>query len=513
MRNGVAIKTSNYDRDNVDYDPYPTSFVSPYTYIWDNPAGVLSPGSDWFLVSTVEGGRLVSSGFTATRNIDQPILVQDVNNIQTVSFTLRLEEELSPEINAFQVWLGNFGTFEMFQDIVEETLLSQNQVSGWTKEGDGIWSANLNELSIGVDYQFEIQIRCDKKPEYYGRTIYNYPQVVCFIMEEYSLSTSTGTSTTITHPEGETALFRLNEPVTWKRNLNLNSRYHFIDTVSIPVDNTGLTIDGIEFYYGRNYDHAGQYLGHSLDNSAYGDNIVSAETQCPAGIIWPISYIEEGEVELCCFELFSEADLALLGITSGIYEYVFHDHLGNTIETSINSIDVENKVPIQIPNIISPVHNDEGVKLDLLVSWEPVWDPNVNTVVVDLKTIREDWNAEIWLASDQNMVLIPDIPPCSTIRCEVYFVHGESGTTAEGIEELIGYYNAQTIYFTVGSYESDFTGCDGVDFKDFSIIASAWLAEAGDANWNQACDISDPNDNVIDIKDLDVLCGNWLAGK
>ncbi len=46
-----------------------------------------------------------------------------------------------------------------------------------------------------------------------------------------------------------------------------------------------------------------------------------------------------------------------------------------------------------------------------------------------------------------------------------------------------------------------------------SVLALAWLSEVGDANWNSACDISDPNDNVIDESDLVVLTDNWLAGK
>ena len=58
----------------------------------------------------------------------------------------------------------------------------------------------------------------------------------------------------------------------------------------------------------------------------------------------------------------------------------------------------------------------------------------------------------------------------------------------------------------------DFICTDGVDFADFSILASAWLSTSGEINWNPACDISDPNDNVIDELDLAVFCENWLAG-
>jgi len=53
---------------------------------------------------------------------------------------------------------------------------------------------------------------------------------------------------------------------------------------------------------------------------------------------------------------------------------------------------------------------------------------------------------------------------------------------------------------------------DGIaNFSDFSILASAWLTDPNDANWNAACDISDPNDDLIDERDLAVFIENWLV--
>ncbi len=57
-------------------------------------------------------------------------------------------------------------------------------------------------------------------------------------------------------------------------------------------------------------------------------------------------------------------------------------------------------------------------------------------------------------------------------------------------------------------------GPDGdVDFEDFCVLAETWLSEPGQPHWNSACDISDPNDNVIDERDLAVFTDCWLAGK
>jgi len=49
-----------------------------------------------------------------------------------------------------------------------------------------------------------------------------------------------------------------------------------------------------------------------------------------------------------------------------------------------------------------------------------------------------------------------------------------------------------------------------VHFKDFAIFASAWQSSPGDGNWNPACDISEPSDNVIDILDLAIFTDQWL---
>jgi len=52
---------------------------------------------------------------------------------------------------------------------------------------------------------------------------------------------------------------------------------------------------------------------------------------------------------------------------------------------------------------------------------------------------------------------------------------------------------------------------DGVvDLRDFAVFASAWRSRPSRANWNQHCDISDPNDNVIDEYDLSVFAEDWL---
>lgn len=58
----------------------------------------------------------------------------------------------------------------------------------------------------------------------------------------------------------------------------------------------------------------------------------------------------------------------------------------------------------------------------------------------------------------------------------------------------------------------DFVPSRGVDFCDFAVLARAWGSSPGDDNWNQICDISDPNDDIINESDLDVFIEYWLSG-
>ncbi len=62
------------------------------------------------------------------------------------------------------------------------------------------------------------------------------------------------------------------------------------------------------------------------------------------------------------------------------------------------------------------------------------------------------------------------------------------------------------------AYIGDFDGDGQENFADYAVFASAWMSEVGDLNWDPNCDISEPNDNVIDERDLAVFCENWLAG-
>ncbi|MBN1376445.1 MAG: hypothetical protein JXA01_09850 [Dehalococcoidia bacterium] len=63
-------------------------------------------------------------------------------------------------------------------------------------------------------------------------------------------------------------------------------------------------------------------------------------------------------------------------------------------------------------------------------------------------------------------------------------------------------------YRLLGDFDTD---CD-VDFTDYAILADTWLAEEGELNYNQICDIALPADKTITFEELKILCDNWLVG-
>jgi predicted outer membrane repeat protein len=61
------------------------------------------------------------------------------------------------------------------------------------------------------------------------------------------------------------------------------------------------------------------------------------------------------------------------------------------------------------------------------------------------------------------------------------------------------------------AYGGDFDSSCLVNWADYAVLASAWLASPLSENWDPACDIGIPADEHIDCSDLDILAGNWLG--
>jgi uncharacterized membrane protein len=57
---------------------------------------------------------------------------------------------------------------------------------------------------------------------------------------------------------------------------------------------------------------------------------------------------------------------------------------------------------------------------------------------------------------------------------------------------------------------ADFEPDTDVDLEDFAVLAAAWKTTPAHPNWNPACDIYDPKDDLIDERDLDVFARSYL---
>ncbi|MGD0785888.1 MAG: hypothetical protein ABR969_08745 [Sedimentisphaerales bacterium] len=494
-------------RPFTDFGSCPTLFTPPSTYIWDYPDRSLtgpgqSTGFQW--IELTEGGFIASPGFTGIRNVNNPLLLDDVTT-QIIDFTLKFVHSFEPGINNVSVKLG---TFPQSQYIVEESILLQNNVSGWSNNGDGWWSINPNNIVLDTNYIFQAHIGCVKRSQYSGIAVYHKPQAYVQTGEWNNLPGVNGPNTVTIHPEGETAYYQLNESVEWNRSTSLNRQDMSLGMISLPLYDSNPEVNAIELYYGKEYNAAGEYVGHSFSVNVVGRNVIAAEVTTPTGRTWPLE-IDEDWIGWDNAEFLTPADLTALGIVEGTYNFAFHGLLGSTITTSVN---MTFDTPTQSPNITYPHHWDKDVNIPLTVSWEPVQDTSINTIMIELENENGDWDFYAELPPGQSSCPVSDVPPYDGIYCDVVFANRQTGQTPEGIEWSAYGYSLQSILFTSGTFRGDFDGDEDVDYYDLAAMSDAWLSQPGDFNWNPDCDISEPKDNIINFSDFAVFAQSWLAG-
>jgi len=433
----------------VDFWPPPMGFVAPSTYVWDYPGMVLVPGGMPLHVGADEAGLVATPGFTATRAVDTPLLVAPVTT-QTVDLTVTFEDPLAPHLNHVGV---DIGSFWWDQPRVQETVVFQNNVPGWTVTGDGWWTIDPSAIVLGTPYHFQAQIQCTKQPGFEGATIYHKPQAFVTTADWQNLPQHTGTETLLVHPEGETALVRVNEAATWHPALGTGGQDAFLESVSLNVDDVGLTVSDIEMYYGKEHDGQGNYLGHYVGAEAYGRNIVAAEMTTPTGRTWPMTAEEDRpgpDVEFWAEgEYLSPADLAALGIVSGTYTFTFHGPLGELLTTSV---DLTLGTPTQIPNLLDPTDGEHDVPRDKVISWDAVGDPTVDGIFLDLDEDEGPW--EFWteepLPPGAESFLVEGMPADAGIECFLGFGMVQEGTTPEGVDwQTVGYTGQEIDFRTV----------------------------------------------------------------
>jgi hypothetical protein len=129
-------------------------------------------------------------------------------------------------------------------------------------------------------------------------------------------------------------------------------------------------------------------------------------------------------------------------------------------------------------------------------SWSQLW---INSSVVqDSSWQGQEFDISAYAANQPTVYIRWGMGPTNSNKTF-------SGWNIDDVS-VIGQYQAQAI---AGDFELD---CD-VDFFDLGILADAWLSELDDGNWCLPCDISEPNDNIINFMDFQVFTSNWLEGK
>lgn len=116
---------------------------------------------------------------------------------------------------------------------------------------------------------------------------------------------------------------------------------------------------------------------------------------------------------------------------------------------------------------------------------------------------------------------IPDFSAPSAVKSEgvpIELGHGSWSRpfvcdwTGDGyLDVLVGASDGK-VHLYQGRWQlHDLDGDLDFDWADFAVLALAWQTQPGDANWNPACDIWEPGDEIIDEYDLGVLAENWLT--
>jgi hypothetical protein len=114
---------------------------------------------------------------------------------------------------------------------------------------------------------------------------------------------------------------------------------------------------------------------------------------------------------------------------------------------------------------------------------------------------------------DDNLRLLPDSPCIDAGNNSA--VPGGIVTDLDGRDRFVDGDCNTTVIVDMGAFEftyayiGDFDGNCAMDFFDFAIQAGYWMAD------ELLVDIAPTpaGDGVVDIKDLAILCDNWLAGK
>jgi uncharacterized membrane protein len=173
-------------------------------------------------------------------------------------------------------------------------------------------------------------------------------------------------------------------------------------------------------------------------------------------------------------------------------------------------------------NVVMPFGVDDGTggrKLEWANANGSYVNWNGNGILPDPDPVIQDLNYHG--ASSPIDSAFDEPSPGESMRgfddwANLQYAIGETGDFAELVHNTTTYHEPTTKEIEqLKKIPSPFgpgdINADGqVNETDFALLAAAWLAHAGDENWNHACDIAKPADDTIDLMDLAALSENWM---
>jgi hypothetical protein len=158
---------------------------------------------------------------------------------------------------------------------------------------------------------------------------------------------------------------------------------------------------------------------------------------------------------------------------------------------------------------ISPTNPTTSDVIGILVSgeWPNGCVPNVSFVSVSGDEIHfqvyDDYPPDIVCALEVTYwELYEFVGPLSRGTYTIYAYHLMGGDVSDPYIFVV---SSEPQIFAPGDFDED----GEVNCDDLRVLALAFMSKSGDDNWNPDCDISDPNDEVIDGQDFGVFAMDW----
>lgn len=183
-------------------------------YVWD--WGPLEIAPQYGVAVDAQLDEIVKRPRIAVRRTVEPRILTQPSTLQTITVDFELMEPLPADCNSIFVSIGSPAHADA-HNLVDGEFVWQSDVEGWTSRPgptSAFWAIDPGQLQVGVPYTFQAVLQAVRSDELLGSPLY-IPGVSVDYWYTQQLDTQTGTSVTVTHPEGSSAIFSLDQEVDW----------------------------------------------------------------------------------------------------------------------------------------------------------------------------------------------------------------------------------------------------------------------------------------------------------